>query len=877
MKRAISWLIASTLIVSLGPLSGHAGAAATDANRDSEAVIMTGSQFPDWSRLPAQGAAKPYPCGSGDARYGMPNLDPKDCDTSTSFRDAHNGTLEVPPDPRPGAPVNEISAYKWTGATWQEVPVQVDQRFPYFLANARSNFSNYSGTDEELTYQWDEESWKKTGGQCNATYDPAKDTSQLPGDPTQDPVSTFDDDDELSFMASDAGLQADTTTPAPDGAIVQPGNNMSARQEVTLTDPLTHQQSYVYLFLTDQGPSFNGTNGYVSYQRDANADQWIDRNSFGSSDPEILGSSHGTTYGPNLTGTVCDANGTVRDSTDRFPRDGMTVTTRSYKLHASGRWMVRSTQIAQPGQDALYATDPVTFGPDLIDRWKGGAFQQSPDSKVSLGGFEDEQVNWEGNSALLGERSGPVRAIREVWGADSGTNVTKIEYYYRDSYVYRYHLRVHPVPPDGLYTSWDNNHDTVSTYYDEQTPNGVPIDGQNDDVGNFDSTPVSSNTYFDVTDPTFARPLAIFNWDEVSGNANNGSLVYMFQLNDAKDVEDPLVVPYYRDDSCFDDGTGDDPSPRIHPGDAYSELNNSSDQAAKDYVKRPCYGAPGSTGGNALPNKLGQDTDPLHPKTYSLTGPWIQGCFGCHGLHFFFTNDTDNATLPKPTTEIDGQQYVWAAPTQQPTNVGDGYANTVKIALVPTVSGQTSAAPRPQSHLQISGDTSGQTTDTAHLSATLTGPNGPLAGRTVDFTFDGKHAGNATTDESGVATVAVTLSGPARTTTQSASYAGDAENGGSTADGSFEITHEDTVTGLTVGPKTQGSYLLSAKLSEADGNPLAGKTITFAADGVTVGTAVTDANGVATMTAKVKSTAQASFAGDDTYNSSSAQAPVKTK
>lgn len=35
-------------------------------------------------------------------------------------------------------------------------------------------------------------------------------------------------------------------------------------------------------------------------------------------------------------------------------------------------------------------------------------------------GFEDEQVNWEGNSALLGELRGPVRSIREVWGADLG-------------------------------------------------------------------------------------------------------------------------------------------------------------------------------------------------------------------------------------------------------------------------------------------------------------------------------------------------------------------------------------------------------------------------------------------------------------------------
>ena len=36
--------------------------------------------------------------------------------------------------------------------------MQVDERFPYFLANANSDFAVYSGTDQELTYAWDIES-----------------------------------------------------------------------------------------------------------------------------------------------------------------------------------------------------------------------------------------------------------------------------------------------------------------------------------------------------------------------------------------------------------------------------------------------------------------------------------------------------------------------------------------------------------------------------------------------------------------------------------------------------------------------------------------------------------------------------------------------
>src|SRR5207244_8999392 len=90
---------------------------------------------------------------------------------------------------------------------------------------------------------------------------------------------------------------------------------------------------------------------------------------------ENLGSSN-SGYGPNLSGTVCRtassapggcpnvADGTPRPSTDRFPRDGVTVNTDTYQWHASGRWMVRSLQITKPNQTRAY-------GPDLIDRWKG--------------------------------------------------------------------------------------------------------------------------------------------------------------------------------------------------------------------------------------------------------------------------------------------------------------------------------------------------------------------------------------------------------------------------------------------------------------------------------------------------------------------------
>ena len=72
---------------------------------------------------------------------------------------------------------------------------------------------------------------------------------------------------------------------------------------------------------------------------------------------------------------------------------------------------------------------------------------------------------------LLGERVGPVRAIRETWGADSGTNVIRRETFYRDEMRQKNWLRVHVIPPlDGIYAQWDFNAGVVTTFYNSRNP-----------------------------------------------------------------------------------------------------------------------------------------------------------------------------------------------------------------------------------------------------------------------------------------------------------------------------------------------------------------------------------------------------------------------
>ncbi|HYP23596.1 MAG TPA: Ig-like domain-containing protein [Actinomycetota bacterium] len=804
-KQLLRVLVASVSILAVVPTAAFAASPADAPDRSVEPIILTGAQLPGWSGAPAEGVAEPYPSGA-----------------VVGERDAHNGQLVVPP--AVGVNPDDVVAYAFDGDRFREIPVQVDERFPYFLANPNSDFGMYSGTDKELTYAWDVESWKKTGGRCFAEY-PEEDTSKLKGFPTTDPVPTLDADDEVVFMADDAGVQADLSQPGPPGTGDQ-------RQEVRLVDPRDPAaERFVYLFTKPTGSKFDADNGYVDYQRDANADEWIDRNSFAANDPEKLGTSNAG-YGPNLSGTVCNPDGTVRNSTDRFPRDGVTVTTDTYQWKATGRWMVREMHVTKPGTTRQ-------FGPDLIDRWKGRAFQQSPESTISVVGFEDEQVNWEANSSLLGELEGPVRAIREVWGADSGTNVTKTETFYRDAITYRYKVRVHPIPPDGLYTSWDYNHDQVATYYNETKTEGVAIDGVNDDILNVDSLPNGQPAFFDAPDPTFTKPLAFLNWEQVSGRGDNGSLVYLFEMKNAQALENPTVVPYYRDDACLDDGTGDNPSPRLNPGDP-------------DPRNLPCY------------------TEA--PAGYD--GPYMQGAFGSHGVHYFFTGDTDNAVTGAPVTEIDGQQWQWAVPTEAPKNVGDRYANTVKTPLAPVVTLQPSTAGQAEpTSLEITGATSGQTTDEVVLEATLRSGDAGVEGQTISFTFDGAEVGDAVTDAAGRASLPVTLEGPARTTEVSAAFAGSDDYAESAGQSPFEVQREDTSLQVTF-DTTSAPARAVALLTDADsGAPLAGKQVSFTVNGLSFGTHTTAADGTATiLLPKPKARAlqvTASFAGDDSFNSAS--------
>ncbi|MCU1603519.1 MAG: hypothetical protein JWO22_4228 [Frankiales bacterium] len=294
--------------------------------RDASPVVLTGSAIPSWSAPAAAGVAQPYPSGvTADYSSRLPG--------GFAVRTAHNGTIL--PVVKQGVPVDQIAAYSWTGTAWREVPVQVDERFPYFLANARSDFGFYSGTDQELTYAWGptrhstgEEAWKKMFGECSARYAVSAAEAKAAGFVTPgpqetfadythamaDPVAGLDDDDEIALQARDSGSQAPPGTAAPKGA--------SDGQAVAIVDPLDPSNvRWTYLFRSARGSSFTASTGPVQMKRDLDADQFIDRGSFTDGSTQKLGSSN-TGYGPNLPGSVCDPDGAKRVGKDRSRATG---------------------------------------------------------------------------------------------------------------------------------------------------------------------------------------------------------------------------------------------------------------------------------------------------------------------------------------------------------------------------------------------------------------------------------------------------------------------------------------------------------------------------------------------------------------------------
>jgi hypothetical protein len=123
-----------------------------------------------------------------------------------------------------------------------------------------------------------------------------------------------------------------------------------------------------------------------------------------------------------------------------------------------------------------------------------------------------------------------------------------------------------------------------------------------------------------------------------------------------------VTVPYYRDDSCFDDGTGNDPGPHLASR-AVDPTVDSNGQPRECWT--PAMGDPAA----------------IAPRDHLY-----QGDIGTHGVHIEVIADSDNAATTVPLTEIDSEARIVVLPGLQ-QNVGEQYGRGTEKPLVATVLG----------------------------------------------------------------------------------------------------------------------------------------------------------------------------------------------
>ncbi|MCB0641042.1 MAG: T9SS type A sorting domain-containing protein, partial [Phaeodactylibacter sp.] len=285
----------------------------------------------------------------------------------------------------------------YEAAYWNQVQVQVDER------------------DYRLAY----EIYKQTGNAdfnlpflvyTNPEFFTGPDTNPL-----------FDENDELVFMAKDAGGPAPDTIPWPIGAI-------GGAVEVQLIDPLTGDSSYVYLFPHNGSFSAGAGADYVSY------------------DYQLLAGNYLDNYILNM------AN----------PEDSW-VETDYYAQHFSDDWI----------KDILQIYAGSATGVDILDH-----------AKILLGpGLCNRSIQTysESTGVHISSKDGPVRGIRSIFGANSGPLIERNHFFYQQMEVVDFWIRLHFIR--GFLRFYDLSAEAQNmTFYSKTVPEGFTIDGLPDSL-----------------------------------------------------------------------------------------------------------------------------------------------------------------------------------------------------------------------------------------------------------------------------------------------------------------------------------------------------------------------------------------------------------
>ena len=294
-----------------------------------------------------------------------------------------------------GLAVDRIVGFRFQN-NWDRIPIQIDER---------------KYVDFEVVYD------NPPVGHGTLAY---TDPNTYVG---PDTYPDFDGDDELVFMAKDAG------TPAPLFGDFPVGVLEESRVEIQIRDPLNGVVGYVYLFESDGSLKPDAGRDYVAYEFNL------------LRGPYFTHYQKGQGYNPE------DSN----------------VRTDAYQTHFSDRSI----------RDELRILVGSATSVDILDRHKFGRGPGDCSRNMNTAS--------EGEGVFFTNKDGCIRAIRSYMGYNSGPYIQQDHFFYQQRHDIDTYWRVH------VATGGRNVYDYTPeakgmTYYNDINPDGVLIDGEPDNV-----------------------------------------------------------------------------------------------------------------------------------------------------------------------------------------------------------------------------------------------------------------------------------------------------------------------------------------------------------------------------------------------------------
>jgi hypothetical protein len=328
-----------------------------------------------------------------------------------------------------GTAPSKIVAFAWRGK-WRQVPLQIDERRTVSVRDLYPTPAPRYVRAPDMTFELEVYADRKTRTGA-------------------DPKAWLDVDDEIALMAQDTGSRVKS------GKVRAPAGTAGNRASVVVAkDPRSGKRGHIYLFVAKRKFDQSAGRSYVNYDFK----------------PLYLNPGQSLREG-------------YRYANSPNPED-TTLSTAFYSTHSTDRWM--DDEIRIKAGDAT--------GVDILDREVAQATRTSCGrSELTFSGnwTAEDRGDDTDEGTFVAVKTGPIRAIRDYMGANSGPYTQRQHIYYQRREDVTTFLRVHPMLD--LYTWTDYSAAAVGmTYRNQENQDGVPVDGSPDlleqpDTSDFDS------------------------------------------------------------------------------------------------------------------------------------------------------------------------------------------------------------------------------------------------------------------------------------------------------------------------------------------------------------------------------------------------------